>query len=165
MDLLRQPAGGRGRPRRALVAGEREPGRAVRTGTSTSPRAVSSTAGLMVLVYAITLGERARLGQRGLTVGLRRDPPPRPRSSAFVGIEAALAGAAAAAARIFRGADVSGGQRDDRLTVGAAAACGQFFLIALYLQQVLRYSTLGDRCRLHRDHRHDHRRPRTSPRR
>ena len=98
--------------------------------------AMSITAGLMVLVYAIT-----RASQHGwsnaATVGLL--------SAAgvlivvFVGIEA-RSPAPLLPLRIFRLRTLSAA--NVTMLVVGAAAFGQFFLLTLYLQQVLHYSAI-----------------------
>ena len=114
--------------------------------------ATSITAGLMVLVYAITRASQHGWSD-GVTLGLLAAAAA--LIAAFVGIEARSPGTAAAAADLPP-ADALGGQRgdaDDRAT-----AFAQFFLLTLYLQEVLRLLGDQDRRRLHRDHPHDRRR-------
>jgi EmrB/QacA subfamily drug resistance transporter len=98
--------------------------------------AVSITAGMMLLVYAIT-----RAGEHGwgsaLTVGLLGAAAA--LIAAFVAIEA-RSPAPLLPLRIFRSRTISAANAASA-TVGAAAF-GQFFLLALYLQQVLGYSAV-----------------------
>ena len=98
--------------------------------------ATSVTAGLMVLVYAIT-----RASQHGwsndVTVALFATAAA--LIAAFVAIEA-RSPAPLLPLRIFRLRTLAAANAT-MLTVGAAAF-GQFFLMTLYLQEVLRYSAL-----------------------
>ncbi len=98
--------------------------------------AASVTAGLMVLVYAIT-----RAGQHGwsnpVTVGLLVIAGA--LIAAFVGIEA-RSPAPLLPLRIFRLRTLSAA--NVAMAVTGAAAFGQFFLLTLYLQEVLHYSAV-----------------------
>ncbi len=98
--------------------------------------ATSITAGLMVLVYAIT-----RTSEHGwsdsVTVGLLATAAA--LIAAFVGIEA-RSPAPLLPLRIFRLRSVSAANAV-MLTIGATAFA-QFFLLTLYLQEVLRYSAM-----------------------
>jgi Na+/melibiose symporter-like transporter len=97
---------------------------------------ISITAGLMILVYAIT-----RASQHGwsndVTVGLFATAAA--LIAAFIAIEA-RSPAPLLPLRIFRLRTLSAANAT-MLTVGMAAF-GQFFLLSLYLQEVLRYSAL-----------------------
>ncbi len=114
--------------------------------------ATSITAGLMVLVYAITRASQHGWSD-GVTVGLLATAAA--LIAAFVGIEA-RSPAPLLPLRIFRLRTLSRGQRDDAddrsdrvravLPADAVPAGGPPVLGA------------RDRCRLHRDHRHDRRR-------
>jgi EmrB/QacA subfamily drug resistance transporter len=98
--------------------------------------AVSITAGLMALVYAIT-----RASQHGwsnaLTVTLLATAAA--LIVAFVGIEA-RSPAPLLPLRIFRLRTLSAANAS--MLIAGATTFGQFFLITLYLQQVLRYSAI-----------------------
>ena len=98
--------------------------------------ATSITAGLMVLVYAIT-----RASQHGwsnaVTVGLLAAAGA--LIAAFVGIEA-RSPAPLLPLRIFRLRTLSAANAV--MLVTGAATFGQFFLLTLYLQEVLRYSPI-----------------------
>ncbi len=98
--------------------------------------ATSITAGLMVLVYAITRASQHGWGN-GVTVGLFATAAM--LIVAFVAIEA-RSPAPLLPLRIFRLRTLSAANAT-MLTVGAAAF-GQLFLMTLYLQEVLRYSAL-----------------------
>jgi EmrB/QacA subfamily drug resistance transporter len=98
--------------------------------------ATSSTAGLMVLVYAITRASQHGWSD-GVTVGLLATAAA--LIVAFVGIEA-RSPAPLLPLRIFRLRTLSAANAT-MLTIGAAAFA-QFFLMTLYLQEVLRYSAL-----------------------
>jgi EmrB/QacA subfamily drug resistance transporter len=98
--------------------------------------ATSVTAGLMVLVYAITRASQHGWSN-GVTVGLFAAAAA--LIVAFVAIEARSA-APLLPLRIFRLRTLAAANAT-MLTVGAAAF-GQFFLLTLYLQEVLRYSAL-----------------------
>ena len=90
----------------------------------------------MVLVYAITRTSEHGWSD-GVTLGLLATAAA--LIAAFVGIEA-RSPAPLLPLRIFRLRTLSGGERR-MLTVGATAFA-QFFLLALYLQEVLQYSAL-----------------------
>jgi EmrB/QacA subfamily drug resistance transporter len=98
--------------------------------------ATSSTAGLMVLVYAIT-----RASQHGWSNGvtLALFATAAALIASFVAIET-RSPAPLLPLRIFRSRTLAAANAT-MLAVGAAAF-GQFFLLTLYLQQVLRYSAL-----------------------
>jgi EmrB/QacA subfamily drug resistance transporter len=98
--------------------------------------ATSITAGLMVLVYAITRASRHGWGN-GVTVGLLAAAAG--LIVVFVAIEA-RSPAPLLPLRIFRLRTLAAANAT-MLTVGTAAF-GQFFLLSLYLQEVLRYSAL-----------------------
>jgi EmrB/QacA subfamily drug resistance transporter len=98
--------------------------------------ATSVTAGLMVLVYAITRASQHGWSN-GITVGLFAAAAA--LVAAFVAIEA-RSPAPLLPLRIFRLRTLAAANAT-MLTVGAAAF-GQFFLLTLYLQEVLRYSAL-----------------------
>jgi len=98
--------------------------------------ATSVTAGLMVLVYAITRASQHGWGN-SVTVGLFATAAA--LISAFVAIEA-RSPAPLLPLRIFRLRTLSAANAT-MMTVGAVAF-GQFFLLTLYLQEVLRYSAL-----------------------
>jgi EmrB/QacA subfamily drug resistance transporter len=98
--------------------------------------ATSVTAGLMVLVYAITRASRHGWSN-GVTVGLFAAAAA--LIVAFVAVEA-RSPAPLLPLRIFRLRTLAAANAT-MLTVGAAAF-GQFFLLTLYLQEVLRYSAL-----------------------
>jgi EmrB/QacA subfamily drug resistance transporter len=98
--------------------------------------AASITAGLMVLVYAITRASQHGWGN-GVTVGLFATAAA--LIVAFVVIEV-RSPAPLLPLRIFRLRTLSAANAT-MLTVGTAAF-GQFFLLSLYLQEVLRYSAL-----------------------
>jgi EmrB/QacA subfamily drug resistance transporter len=98
--------------------------------------ATSITAGLMVLVYAITRASQHGWSN-GVTVGLLATAAA--LIAAFVAIEV-RSPAPLLPLRIFRLRTLSAANAT-MLTVGAAAF-GQFFLMTLYLQEVLRYSAL-----------------------
>ena len=98
--------------------------------------ATSITAGLMVLVYAITWASQHGWGN-GVTVGLFATAAT--LIVAFVAIEA-RSPAPLLPLRIFRLRTLSAANAT-MLMVGAAAF-GQLFLMTLYLQEVLRYSAL-----------------------
>jgi EmrB/QacA subfamily drug resistance transporter len=98
--------------------------------------AVSITAGLMVLVYAITRASQDGWSN-GVTVGLLAAAVA--LIVAFVGIEA-RSSAPLLPLRIFRLRTLSAANAT-MLVVGAAAF-GQFFMLTLYLQQVLHYSAI-----------------------
>lgn len=98
--------------------------------------ATSITAGLMVLVYAITRASQDGWGN-GVTIGLLAAAGA--LVVAFVGIEA-RSSAPLLPLRIFRLRTLSAANATG-LVVGAGAF-GQFFLITLYLQEVLGYSAI-----------------------
>lgn len=98
--------------------------------------ATSITAGLMVLVYAITRASQHGWSN-GVTVGLFATAAA--LIAAFVAIEA-RSPAPLLPLRIFRLRTLAAANAT-MLTVGSAAF-GQFFLVSLYLQEVLRYSAL-----------------------
>ena len=98
--------------------------------------AVSITAGMMVLVYAITRAGQHGWGS-GLTVGLLATAAA--LIVAFVAIEA-RSPAPLLPLRIFRARTLSAANATSAMV--GAAAFGQFFLLALYLQQVLAYSAV-----------------------
>ena len=98
--------------------------------------ATSITAGLMVLVYAITRASEHGWSD-GVTVGLFATAAA--LIAAFVGIEA-RSPAPLLPLRIFRLRTLSAANAA-MLTVGATAFA-QFFLMTLYLQEVLRYSAI-----------------------
>ena len=98
--------------------------------------AVSVTAGMMLLVYAITRASQHGWGS-GLTVGLLAAAAA--LIAAFVAIEA-RSPAPLLPLRIFRARTISAANAASAMV--GAAAFGQFFLLALYLQQVLGYSAV-----------------------
>jgi EmrB/QacA subfamily drug resistance transporter len=98
--------------------------------------ATSITAGLMVLVYAITRASQHGWSN-GVTVGLLTAAVA--LIAAFVGIEA-RSPAPLLPLRIFRLRTLSAANAT-MLLVGATAF-GQFFLLTLYAQEVLRYSAI-----------------------
>jgi EmrB/QacA subfamily drug resistance transporter len=98
--------------------------------------ATSITAGLMVLVYAITRASQHGWSN-GVTVALFATAAA--LIASFVAIEA-RSPAPLLPLRIFRLRTLAAANAT-MLTVGAAAF-GQFFLLTLYLQDVLRYSAL-----------------------
>jgi EmrB/QacA subfamily drug resistance transporter len=98
--------------------------------------ATSITAGLMVLVYAITRASQHGWSD-GVTVGLLTTAAA--LIAAFVGIEA-RSPAPLLPLRIFRLRTLSAANAT-MLVVGATAFA-QFFLLTLYLQEVLRYSPI-----------------------
>jgi EmrB/QacA subfamily drug resistance transporter len=98
--------------------------------------ATSSTAGLMVLVYAITRASQHGWSD-GVTVGLLATAAA--LIVAFVGIEA-RSPAPLLPLRIFRLRTLSAANAT-MLAIGATAF-GQFFLLTLYLQEVLGYSAI-----------------------
>ena len=98
--------------------------------------AVSITAGMMVLVYAITRASQHGWGS-GVTVGLLAAAAA--LIVAFVAIEA-RSPAPLLPLRIFRGRTLSAANATSAMV--GAAAFGQFFLLALYLQQILGYSAV-----------------------
>jgi EmrB/QacA subfamily drug resistance transporter len=98
--------------------------------------ATSITAGLMVLVYAITRASQDGWSN-GVTIGLLAAAGA--LIVAFVGIEA-RSPAPLLPLRIFRLRTLSAANAT-MLVVGAAAF-GQFFLLTLYLQEVLGYSAI-----------------------
>ena len=98
--------------------------------------AVSITAGMMVLVYAITRASQHGWGN-GVTVGLLASAAA--LIVAFVAIEA-RSPAPLLPLRIFRLRTLSAANATSAMV--GAAAFGQFFLLALYLQQVLGYSAV-----------------------
>ena len=98
--------------------------------------AASITTGLMVLVYAITRASQHGWGN-GVTVGLFTTAAT--LIAAFVAIEA-RSPAPLLPLRIFRLRTLSAANAT-MFTVGTAAF-GQFFLLTLYLQEVLHYSAL-----------------------
>jgi EmrB/QacA subfamily drug resistance transporter len=98
--------------------------------------ATSITAGLMVLVYAITRASQHGWSD-GVTVGLLATAAA--LIVAFVGIEA-RSPAPLLPLRIFRLRTLSAANAT-MLVIGATAF-GQFFLLTLYLQEVLRYSAI-----------------------
>jgi EmrB/QacA subfamily drug resistance transporter len=98
--------------------------------------AVSITAGMMVLVYAITRASQHGWGS-GLTVGLLASAAA--LIVAFVAIEA-RSPAPLLPLRIFRARTLSAANATSAMV--GAAAFGQFFLLALYLQQILGYSAV-----------------------
>jgi EmrB/QacA subfamily drug resistance transporter len=98
--------------------------------------ATSITAGLMVLVYAITRASQHGWSN-GVTVGLLAAAGA--LIVLFVGIEA-RSPAPLLPLRIFRLRTLSAANAT-MLLVGASAF-GQFFLLTLYLQEVLRYSAI-----------------------
>ena len=98
--------------------------------------AVSITAGMMVLVYAITRASQHGWDS-GLTVGLLASAAA--LIVAFVAIEA-RSPAPLLPLRIFRARTLSAANATSAMV--GAAAFGQFFLLALYLQQILGYSAV-----------------------
>jgi EmrB/QacA subfamily drug resistance transporter len=98
--------------------------------------ATSVTAGLMTLVYAITRASQHGWGN-SVTIGLFATAAA--LIAAFVAIEA-RSPAPLLPLRIFRLRTLTAANAT-MLTVGAVAF-GQFFLLTLYLQEVLRYSAL-----------------------
>ena len=100
------------------------------------PGATAITAGLMVLVYAITRTSEHGWSD-GVTVGLLATAAV--LIVAFVGIEA-RSPAPLLPLRIFRLRTLSAANAT-MLTIGATAFA-QFFLMTLYLQEVLRYSAI-----------------------
>ncbi len=96
----------------------------------------SITAGLMVLVYAITRASQHGWGD-GVTLGLLAVAGA--LIAAFVGIEARSV-APLLPLRIFRSRTLSVANVA-MLTIGATAF-SQFFLMTLYLQEILRYSAI-----------------------
>jgi EmrB/QacA subfamily drug resistance transporter len=98
--------------------------------------ATSVTAGLMTLVYAITRASQHGWGN-SVTLGLFATAAA--LIAAFVAIEA-RSPAPLLPLRIFRLRTLSAANAT-MMTVGAVAF-GQFFLLTLYLQEVLRYSAL-----------------------
>ena len=98
--------------------------------------ATSITAGLMVLVYAITRASQHGWSN-GVTVGLLATAAA--LIGAFVGIEA-RSPAPLLPLRIFRLRTLSAANAT--ILVIGATAFGQFFLLSLYLQEVLHYSAL-----------------------
>jgi EmrB/QacA subfamily drug resistance transporter len=98
--------------------------------------ATAITTGLMVLVYAITRASEHGWGN-ALTVGLLAGAAA--LIVAFVGIEA-RSPAPLLPLRIFRLRTLSAANAT-MLVIGATAF-GQFFLLSLYLQEVLRYSAV-----------------------
>jgi EmrB/QacA subfamily drug resistance transporter len=98
--------------------------------------AVSITAGMMVLVYAITRATLHGWGN-GVTVVLLASGAA--LIAAFVAIEA-RSPAPLLPLRIFRLRTLSAANATSAMV--GAAAFGQFFLLALYLQQVLGYSAV-----------------------
>jgi EmrB/QacA subfamily drug resistance transporter len=100
------------------------------------PGATAITAGLMVLVYAITRAAQHGWSD-GVTVGLLATAAA--LIVAFVGIEA-RSPAPLLPLRIFRLRTLSAANATSVLV--GATSFGQFFLITLYLQEVLRYSAI-----------------------
>ena len=98
--------------------------------------AASITAGLMVLVYAIT---RASQHGWGDTVTVALLATAAALIVAFVGIEA-RSPAPLLPLRMFRLRTLAAANA--AMLVTGAAAFGQFFLLTLYLQEVLRYSAI-----------------------
>ncbi len=98
--------------------------------------AVSITSGMMVLVYAITRATQHGWGN-GVTVGLLASAIA--LIAAFLAIEA-RSPAPLLPLRIFRARTLSAANATSAMV--GAAAFGQFFLLALYLQQVLGYSAV-----------------------
>ncbi len=98
--------------------------------------AVSITSGLMLLVYAITRASESGWSE-GVTVGLLATSAA--LVLAFVGIEL-RSPAPLLPMRIFRGRTLSAANAT-MLTIGASAF-GQFFLLTLYMQEVLHYSAI-----------------------
>jgi EmrB/QacA subfamily drug resistance transporter len=98
--------------------------------------AVSITAGMMALVYAITRASQHGWGN-GLTVGLLAAAAA--LIVAFVAIEA-RSPAPLLPLRIFRARTLSAANATTAMV--GAAVFGQVFLLALYLQQVLGYSAI-----------------------
>jgi EmrB/QacA subfamily drug resistance transporter len=98
--------------------------------------AVSITGGMMLLVYAITRASQHGWGS-GLTVGLLAAAAT--LIAAFVAIEA-RSSAPLLPLRIFRARTLSAANAASAMV--GAAAFGQFFLLALYLEQVLGYSAV-----------------------
>ena len=98
--------------------------------------ATSITAGLMVLVYAITRGSEHGWSNAA-TIGLLAAAGA--LIVAFVGIEARSA-APLLPLRIFRLRTLSAANAT--MLVTGAATFGQFFLLTLYMQEVLRYSAI-----------------------
>ena len=98
--------------------------------------AVSITAGMMLLVYAITRASQHGWGS-GITVGLLAAAAA--LIVAFVAIEA-RSPAPLLPLRIVRARTRSAANATSAMV--GAAAFGQFFLLALYLQQVLGYSAV-----------------------
>jgi EmrB/QacA subfamily drug resistance transporter len=98
--------------------------------------AVSITAGMMLLVYAITRAGQHGWGS-GTTIGLLAAAAA--LIAAFVAIEA-RSPAPLLPLRIFRARTISAANAASAMV--GAAAFGQFFLLALYLQEVLGYSAV-----------------------
>ena len=98
--------------------------------------AASVTAGMMLLVYAITQASQHGWGS-GPAVGLLAAAAA--LIAAFVAIEA-RSPAPLLPLRIFRARTISAANAASAMV--GAAAFGQFFLLALYLQQVLGYSAV-----------------------
>ena len=98
--------------------------------------AVAVTAAMMVLVYAITRAAQHGLGN-GVTVGLLAAAAA--LLVAFVAIEA-RSPAPLLPLRILHGRTLAAANATSAMV--GAAAFGQFFLLALYLQQVLGYSAI-----------------------
>jgi EmrB/QacA subfamily drug resistance transporter len=98
--------------------------------------AATVTAGLMVLVYAITRASGHGWGD-ALTVSLLATAAA--LLAAFVGIEA-RSPAPLLPLRIFRLRTLSA--TNATMLIAGTTTFGQFFLLTLYLQQVLRYSAL-----------------------
>src|SRR5215213_2029646 len=98
--------------------------------------AVSITGGMMLLVYAITRASERGWGS-GLSVGMLAGAAA--LILAFVAIEA-RSSAPLLPLRIFRARTLSAANAASAMV--GAAAFGQFFLLALYLEQVLGYSAV-----------------------
>jgi EmrB/QacA subfamily drug resistance transporter len=98
--------------------------------------AVSVTAGMMALVYSITRASEHGWGD-GVTVGVLAASAA--LIAAFVAIEA-RSPAPLLPLRIFRARTLTAANATAAMV--GAAAFGQFFLLALYLQQVLGYSAV-----------------------
>jgi hypothetical protein len=98
--------------------------------------AVSITTGMMLLVYAITRASQHGWGSE-TSVGLLAGAAA--LIAAFVAIEA-RSPAPLLQLRIFRSRTISAANAASAMV--GAAAFGQFFLLALYLQQVLGYSAV-----------------------
>ena len=121
--------------------------------------AATITAGLMLLVYALT---RATTDGWGSAVDARPARRARSRSSlAFVVDRAALEGAAAPAADLPA---AHARRRERAMAIVGAVAFSEFFVLTLYLQDVLHYSAHPERRRVRRASRSPSSSRRTSPR-